>query len=132
MTEHTVTAAPRERYSQDDKDFFAFWYGHMTNDVMGPPLCQIPHRHARYIWDAAKAAERERWRSAVMLELDSNGQAHAIVAAAIREGATAREWVGLTDEELFPLVDRAAYANSWLGCHEFARAIEAALRERNT
>ncbi len=41
--------------------------------------------------------ERERWRNAVMLELDSNGQAHAIVAAAIRAGAPAREWRGLSD-----------------------------------
>ena len=40
--------------------------------------------------NTAKAEERERWRSAVMLELDSNGQAHAIVAAAIREGAPAQ------------------------------------------
>lgn len=30
------------------------------------------------------AAERERWQDAVMLELDSNGQAHAIVANATR------------------------------------------------
>lgn len=32
----------------------------------------------------AVAAERERWQDAVMLELDSNGQAHAIVANATR------------------------------------------------
>lgn len=32
--------------------------------------------------DRAVAAERERWQDAVMLELDSNGHAHAIVAAA--------------------------------------------------
>lgn len=33
------------------------------------------------------AAERERWQDAVMLELDSNGQAHAIVANATRSNA---------------------------------------------
>ena len=33
---------------------------------------------------AIKTAERERWIDAVMAELDSNGQAHAIVAAATR------------------------------------------------
>jgi hypothetical protein len=39
------------------------------------------------VCDGIKAAlqdERDRWQSAVMLELDSNGQAHAIVAAALK------------------------------------------------
>lgn len=39
---------------------------------------------ARRAWDASVAAERERWTAAVMTELDSNGQAHAIVVAATR------------------------------------------------
>lgn len=34
--------------------------------------------------EAVEAAERTRWTEAAMTELDSNGQAHAIVAAATR------------------------------------------------
>lgn len=33
-------------------------------------------------WRAAMLAERARWTEAVMYELDSNGQAHAIVTLA--------------------------------------------------
>ena len=44
------------------------------------------------VCDSIKAAlqdERKRWKDAVMLELDSNGQAHAIVAAALGPNAGA-------------------------------------------
>ena len=53
------------------------------------------------VCDGIKAAlqdERERWQSAVMLELDSNGQAHAIVAAALGPNAElTRACVGSND-----------------------------------
>jgi len=44
-----------------------------------------------------------------------------------------RTWVGLTDEEI-DLIDEATWDEdhkSW-GIHDFARAIEAKLKERNT
>ena len=50
--------------------------------------------------------------------------------------ATERPWVGLTDEEWEPLYDRhakyqeeGAFVSGW---GEFARAIEAKLKEKNT
>lgn len=41
-------------YSQEDRDFFDFWYGHMIGDLMQPPLASVDHSTARYIWDAAR------------------------------------------------------------------------------
>ena len=44
-----------------------------------------------------------------------------------------REWVALTDEELSEIIDREIGFNSCWGPEEtFARAIEAALRSKNT
>lgn len=40
----------------EDKAFFAFWYGHMLNDLMQPPLSNVDHATARYIWNHARAA----------------------------------------------------------------------------
>ena len=39
-------------------------------------------------------------------------------------------WVGLTDEEI-DVIDEATWQNSW-GINDFARAIEAKLREKNS
>jgi hypothetical protein len=52
----------------------------------------VAPQHVKDMWLAAwtisdsvnREDERQRWTDAVMLELDSNGQAHAIVAAATR------------------------------------------------
>lgn len=41
-----------------------------------------------------------------------------------------REWVGLTDEEIFALRDAHAAHLSW-GVKDFARAIESTLKEKN-
>jgi hypothetical protein len=44
-----------------------------------------------------------------------------------------REWVGLTDEEVSEIIDREIGFNSCWGPEEkFARAIEQALKEKNT
>ena len=44
--------------------------------------------------------------------------------------AVKREWVGLTPEEILNLFDRNnVYGSKWI---EFARAVEAQLKERNT
>lgn len=48
-----VQAAPLSMYSDEDRDFHAWWYGHMRNDIMQPPLDGIPYGAARYIWDAS-------------------------------------------------------------------------------
>lgn len=51
-----IQAAPINSYPTADKKFFAFWYGHMKGDLMQPPLAEISHATARYVWDAAIAA----------------------------------------------------------------------------
>jgi hypothetical protein len=51
-----IQAAPLSSYSPEDQAFFRFWYGHMQNDLMQPPLAGVSHATARYIWDAARAA----------------------------------------------------------------------------
>ena len=44
-----------------------------------------------------------------------------------------REWVGLTDEEVSEIIDREIGFNSCWGPEEaFARAVEQALKEKNT
>lgn len=54
MPEHEMLAgAPLSAYSPEDQAFFRFWYAHMLNDLMQPPLANVDHRTARYIWDAA-------------------------------------------------------------------------------
>lgn len=51
-----VTAAPLECFSKADRAFFAWWYSHMRDDTMQPPLSDVTHSTARYIWDAALLA----------------------------------------------------------------------------
>ena len=53
-----IQAAPLEAYSQQDREFFAFWYSHMQGDLMQPPLAGISHSTARYIWDSALATPK--------------------------------------------------------------------------
>ncbi len=50
-----LRGAPPSAYSQEDRAFYTFWYGHMLNDLMQPPLAGVSHSTARYIWDAAIA-----------------------------------------------------------------------------
>jgi len=52
-----IQAAPLEAYSKQDREFYAFWYSHMKGDLMQPPLADISHSTARYIWDSAIAAK---------------------------------------------------------------------------
>ncbi len=56
MTE--LTAAPISVHSDEDLAFFRFWYEHMRHDQMHPPLENIAHATARYIWDAAMATRQ--------------------------------------------------------------------------
>lgn len=51
-----IQAAPPSWYNAKDKAFHAWWYGHMKNDLMQPPLANVSHSEARYIWDAARKA----------------------------------------------------------------------------
>lgn len=44
---------PLSEYPAEDQAFYRFWYGHMLNDLMQPPLANVDHATARYIWDAA-------------------------------------------------------------------------------
>lgn len=52
----SISAAPLSDYPPAAHAFYRFWYGHMQNDLMQPPLANIDHATARYIWDAAMAA----------------------------------------------------------------------------
>jgi hypothetical protein len=48
-----IKAAQLFDYTKADQDFYAFWYAHMFEDFMQPPLTGISHSVARYIWNAA-------------------------------------------------------------------------------
>ena len=51
----------------------------------------------------------------------------------LRKEATKKEWVSLTDEEVSEIIDREIGFNSCWGPEEaFARAVEQALKEKNT
>ena len=53
--------------------------------------------------------------------------------AAVQATVTKREWVGLTDEEVLEIIDDVIGFNSCWGPEEdFARAIEAKLKGKNT
>lgn len=54
-----LVAAPINSYPPEDQAFFRFWYGHILNDLMQPPLTDVSHATARYIWNAARAATPE-------------------------------------------------------------------------
>lgn len=43
--------------SVEEKAFNAFWYGHMLEELMQPPLCSIDYSTAKYIWNSARAAD---------------------------------------------------------------------------
>ena len=64
------------------------------------------------------------------IHLDGEGREILVIpmldAFAMVNDAPKREWVGLTDDEIWTLHD------SYLNPVEFARAIEAKLREKNT
>lgn len=51
-----IVAASMNSYPEADQRFFNFWYGHMFEDLMPPPLVGIDHATARYIWNAAEGA----------------------------------------------------------------------------
>ena len=53
-TREQVIAAPIESYSAEDRAFFAFWYAHMKDDLMQPPLHECSHAVARYIFTAGR------------------------------------------------------------------------------
>ena len=66
--------------------------------------------------------QEEREACAKILEADANARA-----------VEAKEWVGLTDDEVSEIIDREIGFNSCFGPEEsFARAIEAKLKEKNT
>ena len=53
LMQQALEAAPLSDYSKADGDFYKWWYSHMQNDLMQPPLNGVGYRVARYIWDAA-------------------------------------------------------------------------------
>jgi len=94
-----LRAAPNASYSPEDRAFHQFWYSHMFEDLMQPPLIGIPHSTARYIWDAAlrtahvqKPAEIEHvaWDvSKNGAEMNATGAVHADEQAAFNAVAKA-------------------------------------------
>ena len=81
-------------------------------------------------YSAGVAAERER--CARVCEVDHPHTFARHVAAAIREGAPAREWRGLSEEEIEYCGPGEVTTWENEDMLYFARAIEAALREKNT
>ena len=53
-TREQVIAVPIESYSAEDRAFFAFWYAHMKDDLMQPPLHECSQAVARYIFTAGR------------------------------------------------------------------------------
>ena len=53
LMQQALEAAQLSDYSKADGDFYKWWYSHMQNDLMQPPLNEVGYRVARYIWDAA-------------------------------------------------------------------------------
>lgn len=48
-----LRAATDSAYTTEDKAFHQFWYAHMVNDLMQPPLVGTSYSVARYVWSAA-------------------------------------------------------------------------------
>lgn len=59
-----IQAAPPSWYKAEDRAFHEWWYGHMRDDMMQPPLDGIRHATARYIWDAAIESVRNNNKAA--------------------------------------------------------------------
>jgi len=53
-TREQVIAAPIESYSAEDRAFYAFWYAHMKDNMMQPPLHEVEHAVARLIYTAGR------------------------------------------------------------------------------
>ena len=60
LMQQALEAAPLSDYSKADGDFYKWWYSHMQNDLMQPPLNEVGYRVARYIWDAALRSRLEQ------------------------------------------------------------------------
>lgn len=53
-TREQVIAAPPESYSAEDRAFYTFWYAHMKDNMMQPPLNTVHHAVARLIFTAGR------------------------------------------------------------------------------
>ena len=53
-TREQVIAAPIESYSAEDRAFYEFWYAHMKDNMMQPPLNTVHHAVARLIYTAGR------------------------------------------------------------------------------
>jgi hypothetical protein len=60
------------------------------------------------------------------------GKDYALIRTIAEAVAPQRTWVGLTDEEIKKLAAPLFMTHYWKLCNEFARAIEAKLKELNT
>ena len=85
-----LEAAPLSDYSKADGDFYKWWYSHMQNDLMQPPLNEVGYRVARYIWDAAL-----RERLAQPEQPAQQEPVARVIDNGTPEGAT--EWIPFTN-----------------------------------
>lgn len=137
LMQQALEAAPLSDYSKADNDFHKWWYSHMKNDLMQPPLNEVGYRVARYIWDAAlreRLAQPEqepsiRWDASAPVLLNG-GRITQYPNGDIGVGTPApRQWQGLTDAEKVNVAISCGCADvAWV---DFADAIEAKLREKN-
>ena len=103
--------------------------------------------------DKLRAAALAAYRAMVAMELSDGskrewdtaiaGLRAALAEPAIKESLTVRPWVGLTDREFQPMIQKAmayygydqsepSHLTAGAGFRVFAYAIEAKLREKNT
>ena len=81
-----LRGAPPSAYSQEDRAFYTFWYGHMLNDLMQPPLAGVSHATARYIWDAAIAHAAAPAQAADSVLEDAGGANWQDISTAPKDG----------------------------------------------
>ena len=90
LMQQALEAAPLSDYSKADGDFYKWWYSHMQNDLMQPPLNEVGYRVARYIWDAAL-----RERLAQPEQPAQQEPVARVIDNGTPEGAT--EWIPFTN-----------------------------------
>ena len=87
------------------------------------PVAWIFKPHRELLWP--NEVERKN-----PLELNEYAPLYTTPPAALRQSAQ-RPWLGLTDEEIKKLAAPLFMTHYWKLCNEFARAIEAKLKEKN-
>jgi hypothetical protein len=122
----------RDFYGQEFYAFCQRQYDEARNFLKncGKPKDEID----RFLIDTNKDTARTFGRLLDNTQAIKEIQARKALANAEQEPEATRQWVGLTDDEIIKWVDTSEYnviTNDWASHIEFARAIEAKLKELN-